>query len=138
MAVWIGAVRLPDTGFSLRDPDSDAQVTMRPRDRGEWEIIARAYDSTGTPVQQDAKRMDTHNPLEIRRGDAFIRLTPLPPGQTRSSSAPATGPNDVLLEMKAFASDGRPVFDIRHDRIVSIGLEIQVFGPNLRDVAGSS
>ncbi len=135
MAFWIGGVRLPDAGFSLIAPSSGSSITIRPRAPGQWEIIPTGvFDAAGRPLILEPLRVDIHNEVDVRGSDAYLKLTPLPPGQTRSGSAPPTGPGDMLLEVKAYDRNRKPAFQIYRDRMISPegGLEMQVFGPRMQ------
>jgi hypothetical protein len=132
MAIWIGGVRLPDSGFRLLAPSSGSSITMRPRSPGEWEIIpSSVFDSSRQPLLREPVRIDVHGGFEAQGVGAYVKLTPLAPGQTRSGAAPSTRPGDMQLEIKAYDERGSPAFEISGDRIIAsgTGLEVQVFGP---------
>jgi hypothetical protein len=103
----------------------------------DWEVIPeQLFDSERKPLLAGPVRVSPRIGFQQEWKDAFLRLTSLPGAQARGETM--TGSSDLLLELRAYNSLGKPVFQIGAERIVALdqGLELQVFGP--RFTPGSS
>jgi hypothetical protein len=131
MTIWMGAVQLPP-GRELRfTTEAGAWLLLQPLDAAasQWRVSTNTCDNAGRPLLKEAQTFDAKSEWYIGSKAAFIRLTPLKAGQVRASTAPPTEPNDLLLEVRAFHSDGTPALDIQKDRIVSHGMFLKMSGP---------
>ncbi len=129
MSIWMGSLRLPDPGFRLIEPSSGSSFTLKAIETGEWELTANELvDATREPLVRGTLHISPSG-FKVEGKDAFIKLTPVTPGQQRGQQT--TGPGDLLLELRAYNQLGQLAFQIEADKIVAPpgGLQLQVLGP---------